>query len=75
MSAWLTVKQAAEKANFCPEWIRRLLRNGQLAGVKKGVFWYVNANSLDNYLEQTRTFERRGRPRKKGKHDKAKEKP
>ncbi len=48
----LTVDQAAERLQMHPDTVRRLLRDGQLPGVKIGARqWRVPADALRQYIE------------------------
>lgn len=49
----LTVRQAAEKFNLTPAFIRRLCREGNVRFVAVGrTKWIINERSLVNFLEQ-----------------------
>ena len=49
----MSVCGAALYSNYCLQYIRRLLRNGKLEGVKIGQLWLVDKSVLDLYLKQT----------------------
>lgn len=46
--AMLSMEDAAKKSGKDPRELRRLLRNGTLAGKKDGGSWTVDSKSLDN---------------------------
>ena len=52
MPDYITVKEAASLANFGIEYIRELLRSGQVAGKKFGWQWMVDRQSLEEYLRR-----------------------
>ena len=47
-----TVKEAATIINRSEEHVRRLLRRGQLTGVKRGRRWHVEGWSIDRFLSR-----------------------
>ena len=49
----ISVQVAAFYSGYCLQYLRRLLRNGKLEGVKIGQLWLVDKSALDLYLEQT----------------------
>jgi excisionase family DNA binding protein len=53
MEELLTVEQAAEHLQMHPATLRRLLRNGQLPGVKFGAKdWRIPTSKLKEFIEQ-----------------------
>ncbi len=53
LADFLTVSSAARALKFHPETIRRLIRDGVLAGQKWGKEWLVLKTSVDEYIKQT----------------------
>lgn len=49
----LSVQVAASYSGYCLQYLRRLLRNGKLEGVKIGQIWLVDKGALDLYIKQT----------------------
>ena len=49
----ISVQVAASYSGYCLQYLRRLLRNGKLEGVKIGQLWLVEKSALDVYIEQT----------------------
>lgn len=47
---WLTVNQAAQLAQYHPEHIRRLVRQGKINARKFSIVWQINKSSLLQYL-------------------------
>jgi len=50
----LTVDQAAEYLQVTSRWVRRILRDGHLKGVKIGKLWRVKPEDLLEYIEARR---------------------
>ena len=46
----LSVKAAAEISGYSIQYLRRLLREGLLEGIKIGQVWLIKMASLDTYL-------------------------
>ena len=52
LSNHISVQVAAKYSGYSTQYLRRLLRNGKLEGVKIGQLWLVDISALDVYLEQ-----------------------
>ena len=52
---WLTVQEAAKLSGYHPEYIRRLIRDGEITAKKFSIVWMVNRESLLAYLEKARS--------------------
>jgi excisionase family DNA binding protein len=50
----ISVTEAAKFSNLTPSYIRRLLRNGELEGVKIGEAWLTTEEALSAYLKKDR---------------------
>ena len=48
----ISVQVAASYSGYSTQYIRRLLRNSKLEGIKIGQLWLVDKGALDIYLEQ-----------------------
>jgi excisionase family DNA binding protein len=48
---WLTVVEAAKISGYHPEYIRRLIRDGELKARKFSIVWQVSKQSLLDYVE------------------------
>ena len=46
----ISVQAAALYSGYSLQYLRRLLRNGKLAGIKIGQLWLVEKGNLDTYL-------------------------
>lgn len=46
----ISVKAAAECSGYSIQYLRRLLRNGRLEGIKIGQVWLIQVASFDHYL-------------------------
>lgn len=65
-SDWITVGQAAVLSGYNEEHIRRLLRDGSIAGRKFGIVWQVSQSSLITYLTNAHnSADRRHGPKEK----------
>ena len=63
---WITVSQAAEISGYHPEYIRRLIRDGEIEARKFSIVWQVKWESLQTYIESARSQEdRRFTPKSK----------
>ena len=49
----ISVQAAASYSGYCLQYLRRLLRNGKLEGVKIGQLWLVDKGAFDLYIKQT----------------------
>ena len=49
----VSIKTAAVFSGYSPQYLRRLLRNGKLGGVKIGQLWLIDKFALDTYLESS----------------------
>ena len=58
---WLTVEESVQLSGYHPDHLRRLIRAGEIAAVKKGNAWWVQRDSLTAYLEVARQSEDRRR--------------
>ena len=60
----LSVQAAAEFSGYNVQYLRRLVRSGEVEGVKIGQMWLVNVASLEAYLKRVQdTDDRRYGPR------------
>lgn len=50
-TVWLSTDEAAELSGYHPERIRELIRAGAIAATKKGNSWWVDRQSLLDYLK------------------------
>jgi excisionase family DNA binding protein len=48
----ISVQVAASYSGYSTQYLRRLLRNGKVEGIKIGQMWLVDMDALDFYLEQ-----------------------
>ena len=47
----ISVQAAADFSGYSLPYIRRLLRKGRLAGLKKGQVWLIEKSALEGYLK------------------------
>jgi excisionase family DNA binding protein len=48
----ISVKNAASYSGYSRQYVRRLLRTGQLSGLKIGQLWLIDKLGFDQYLEK-----------------------
>jgi hypothetical protein len=61
----VSVRAAAEFSSYSIQYLRRLLREGQLEGIKIGQVWLIKLASLETYARNLQMVEdRRHGPRK-----------
>jgi excisionase family DNA binding protein len=51
---FISVTEAAQLSNLTPSFIRRLLRRGEIAGVKIGATWLTTEAAVRDYLNRDR---------------------
>jgi excisionase family DNA binding protein len=56
-----SVKAAAQTFGYNEQYLRRLLRSGQLEGMKIGQVWLIKLAALEQHLQQGRTGQDRRR--------------
>ncbi len=60
----ISVKGAAFHSGYNVQYLRRLLRDGRLFGVKIGQTWLIEKRTFDTYLEKANlTKDKRFRPK------------
>jgi excisionase family DNA binding protein len=61
---YLTVQAASEATGYNIQYLRRLLRSGNLEGIKIGQIWLIEMQSLESYLQHGKsTSDRRCGPK------------
>lgn len=48
----LIVQASAEFSGYSLQYLRRLLRNGKLAGLKIGQVWLIDKTAFESYLDR-----------------------
>jgi excisionase family DNA binding protein len=48
----ISVQVAAELSGYSLQYLRRLLRNGKLAGLKIGQVWLIDKSAFKSYLKK-----------------------
>ena len=51
---WLSVDEAAKLSGYHPEYIRRLIREGEIEAKKFSIVWQVKRTSLIEYIEDAK---------------------
>lgn len=57
LDEWLSVSEAAKLSGYHPEYIRRLIRDGEIEARKFSIVWQVRTQSLLDYLENAQSKE------------------
>jgi len=52
---WLSVSEAASLSGYHPEYIRRLIRDGEIEAKKFSIVWQVQRKSLIDYVESAQS--------------------
>lgn len=53
LSGYFTPQAAAQRLDYSVEHVRRMLREGDLEGLKIGYMWLVSKESVEKYLKET----------------------
>jgi hypothetical protein len=68
VQTYIPVKVASKLSGYNPQYLRRLLRQEKLWGIKVGQLWLIEVPSLENYLSLwTQLQDKRGGPQTKAK--------
>ena len=51
MPEWITAKEAADASGYHVNYIRRLIHQNKVGARKAGPMWWVDRDSLQEYLE------------------------
>ena len=51
LADYMTTQEAANKLGYHVEHVRRMLREGDLKGLKVGNMWFVHKPSVDRYIQ------------------------
>ena len=62
----LSIKSASDFSGYSLQYLRRLLRNGRLTGIKIGQLWLIDKQSLDGHLLLQQGSDQRFGPRGNG---------
>ncbi|MBI5932706.1 MAG: helix-turn-helix domain-containing protein [Chloroflexi bacterium] len=54
---WLSVNEASKLSGYHPEYIRRLIRDGEIEAKKFSIVWQVRSQSLLDYLDAAKSKE------------------
>jgi len=61
---WITVEDAAKLAEYHPEHIRRLIRQGKIEARKFATVWQVDRSSLIGYLNEIKDLGNKRGPKR-----------
>jgi len=53
LNDFISTEDAAEKLQYHVEHVRRMMREGSIAGLKIGRTWLVRCEALDSYMKRT----------------------
>jgi excisionase family DNA binding protein len=53
LNEFISTEEAAEKLEYHVEHVRRMMREGSIAGLKIGRTWLVRREALDSYMKRT----------------------
>ncbi len=65
---WISTTEATELSGYHPEYIRQLIRQGEIQANRKGTMYWIDRGSLLSYLQKakkTKATDRRYGPHKK----------
>ncbi len=65
MPEYITPQEASELSGYNTEYIRWLIRKGDIAAVKKGYAWWVDQGSFIKYLKNAKRKGQKWGPKKK----------
>ena len=51
MAEWIDVGSASKVSGYSADYLRTLMRQGRIKGDKRGTMWWINRDSLQEYLE------------------------
>lgn len=51
---WISINEAATLSGYHPEYIRRLIRDGEIVAKKFSIVWQVSQESLVTYVENAK---------------------
>lgn len=54
LADYITTEEAAEQSGYHVNYIRRLMRQGKITGRKAGLMWWIERNSLRDYLAKVK---------------------
>lgn len=56
MPEWITITEASEATGYEVNYLRKVMRQGKIAGQKKGLMWWVDKDSLQAYVTLMQTL-------------------
>jgi excisionase family DNA binding protein len=63
---WISVSEAVEISGYHPEYIRRLIRDGEIDAEKFSIVWRIRRESLNNYIQSAKSqTDKRYTPKRK----------
>lgn len=52
LEGWLTVREASDESGYAEEYLRKLVRDGEVEAIKKGSLYLVSRKSLMAYKDK-----------------------
>lgn len=49
---WVSADEIAEHLSMTPQWVREMARDGELPGVKLGIYWRFRISLIDEEMER-----------------------
>ena len=49
---WVSADEIAEHLSMTPQWVREMARDGELPGVKFGIYWRFRISQIDKEMER-----------------------
>jgi excisionase family DNA binding protein len=49
---WITTTEAAEISGYHVKYVRRLVKEGRISGVKRGRDWWIDKASVEAYVDE-----------------------
>ena len=46
LEGWLTIREASDETGYAEEYLRKLIRDGELPAIRKGNAWLIRRNDL-----------------------------
>ncbi len=49
---WLTIPESSHLTGYDPDWLRKMVRKGEIKAKKFGTTWMVSQNSLTRFVKE-----------------------
>jgi excisionase family DNA binding protein len=61
---WLTIPESSQLTGYDRDWLRKMVRKGEIEGKKFGTTWMISQNSLTRFVKEAE--KRRAKDRRWG---------